>query len=439
MRALALTAITALGAPLPVLAQSSPLPEVLTGHGGPIKSITLADDGRRALTASFDYSLILWDLSAQPARILHRLLGHDGAVNDVAFLPPPGGAVSVGDDGQVILWDLEKGSPKTVIPGAPVKMLDIAISPDGRWAASSAWDNSARLYDLQNLAEIARLPHRAPVNAVAFSADGARLFTAAGNGEITEWDRASAQQIRPLYRHGWGINSIALIAPDRLAFGGLDGSFGILSLASNQVTQLAKSERPIQSVKTSPDGALMGYGDGAGQVAVFASGSGVLLERGTVTYGPVWDFAFLPNSPYIYHVGLDDFAALWRISPRDFGPIEAELPRRFQIRDSEDPGELEFLRKCSICHTLTPDDGNRAGPTLYDLFGRRAGSLPGYPYSPALAALDVTWNAASLSQLFDDGPDIMVPGTKMPIQRLKQVDRRDDLIRFLETATAPVD
>ena len=68
-----------------------------------------------------------------------------------------------------------------------------------------------------------------------------------------------------------------------------------------------------------------------------------------------------------------------------------------------------------------------------------AGTLPGYPYSDALRDLGVVWTEETVAQLFDDGPDVMVPGTKMPVQRLKQVERRDDLIRFLKTATAKVE
>ena len=90
-----------------------------------------------------------------------------------------------------------------------------------------------------------------------------------------------------------------------------------------------------------------------------------------------------------------------------------------------------------MCHTLTPDDGKRAGPTLYNLFGRKAGTLPGYSYSAALLNTEVVWDETTVGQLFDDGPDVMLPGTKMPIQRLKSVERRDDLIRFLKQATAP--
>ena len=124
---------------------------------------------------------------------------------------------------------------------------------------------------------------------------------------------------------------------------------------------------------------------------------------------------------------------------RELKPVKSKFPRRFQLSNAESEGQLEFQRKCSVCHTLTPDGANRAGPTLYDVFGRRAGTLAGYTFSKAIIESDIIWNAKTIAQLFDDGPDVMIPGTKMPVQRLKSIERRDELVEFLKKATAPID
>ena len=77
----------------------------------------------------------------------------------------------------------------------------------------------------------------------------------------------------------------------------------------------------------------------------------------------------------------------------------------------------------------------RAGPTLYKIFGRKAGSLEGYKYSKALIESDIIWNEESINRLFDEGPDKVTPGTKMPIQRMKKIQDRQDLVMFLKKAT----
>lgn len=419
--------------------ETTSLPAKLVGHGGPIKAISISRDGRRALTASFDYTIIHWDLTGAEGKVLARLVGHDSAVNDVLFLPDGRRAVSVSDDGSLAIWDLENSRLVTRIQGEVFKVLDVAITRDGRLAAVARWDGTVRLYDLEQQIELAILKgHKGNVNSVSFSDDGSYLYSAAYDGQILEWDVASAQQVRPIYRHGWGINAIAFMGTDQLAFGALDGSVGVVSIEkADKIADLAKRERPIQTVKTSQDGTLLGFGDGAGHIEVFQTSDLKRLEGTVVAYGPIWDFDFLPGTSQIFHVGLDDYAIRWQVAPRKLAKIESKFPRRFQLAKSKDPGELEFRRKCSVCHTLTPDGANRAGPTLYDLFGRRVGTVANYTYSSALKNSDVIWNEQTIARLFDEGPDVMMPGTKMPIQRLKSITRRDDLIRYLRTATAP--
>ncbi|MCG8546205.1 MAG: cytochrome C, partial [Alphaproteobacteria bacterium] len=89
------------------------------------------------------------------------------------------------------------------------------------------------------------------------------------------------------------------------------------------------------------------------------------------------------------------------------------------------------------CHTLSDDGTFKAGPTLHGLFGRRAGSVEGYPYSDALKDLSLVWTEKTVSDLFDLGPDKLTPGSKMPLQRMPSAKDRKDLIDFLKRATKP--
>ncbi len=352
--------------------QAQDLPEKLKGHGGPIKAISISPDGEHVLTASFDYSIIYWRITEDKVELIHRLEGHDAAVNNVIFVPERGEAISVSDDGTLGIWDLKRGQLIRRLDAPVDKVLDVALSSDGKLAGVARWDKTARIYDLEMQTEIAVLEgHRGNVNSVAFSADGKMLYSAAYDGQIIEWNIATKQMVRPIYRHGWGINSIVRLDEDRILFGSLDGTVAIVSIEKAQkIVDVVKRERPVQTVKLFSDGALAAYGDGSGWIGVFAAKSGKKIEGGEVTYGPVWDFDFVSGTNQIYHVGLDDFASRWQISPNKLQQNRAEFPRRFQIKDTNDLGELEFRRKCSVCHTLTPDGGNRAGPTLYDLFGR---------------------------------------------------------------------
>ena len=61
----------------------------------------------------------------------------------------------------------------------------------------------------------------------------------------------------------------------------------------------------------------------------------------------------------------------------------------------------------------------------------------GYTYSEALKNSDLIWDEITISDLFDHGPDVVTPGSKMPIQVIKNDSDLNDLVLFLKIATAP--
>jgi len=100
-----------------------------------------------------------------------------------------------------------------------------------------------------------------------------------------------------------------------------------------------------------------------------------------------------------------------------------------------EPQGARVWRACAACHALTPEGGNMAGPTLYGLFGRRMGSVAGYDYSDRLARGDIVWTRETVADLFTRGPDVVTPGTRMPVQTVGNAEDLAALLRFLEAAT----
>jgi cytochrome c len=95
----------------------------------------------------------------------------------------------------------------------------------------------------------------------------------------------------------------------------------------------------------------------------------------------------------------------------------------------------EVFRACIACHTLSAKDGTRAGPTLAGIFGRKIASLPGYDFSAALKKLSIVWTPETVAKLFEVGPMVYTPGTKMPEQRIGSAEDRKALTDFLARAT----
>jgi cytochrome c len=427
---------------MPTVAQEKGAPYDLKGHGGPVRALAISPDGAEALSGSFDYAMIHWRLGPEPI-LVERYFDHEAAVNAVAFVPKKRLAVTASDDGTVGVFDLEAKRLVTRLAGHTLKVVAVAVSPDGRWAASASWDRTARLWNLETLESGPVMTgHHNNVNGIAFSADGSKVFTAGYDGTIRQWRRQDGAEEIVLYRHGWGVNAIRLLPDGRsLLFGGLDGTVGVLDLATGAVTkEIAKRDRPILSLAVSDGHGLASVGSGDGAVEVFGTSDWQRINLFENPYGPVWALAFTGDGDGIYFAGLDDEAHYWRFRPqREFEPAIGDVPRRFQVTEGLDLGERQFARKCSVCHTLTRDGGNRAGPTLYRLFGRRAGTSPGYSYSEALKGSEIVWTEETVSRLFADGPEHFVPGSKMPLQRMSDPGEREALIAYLKRATTAAD
>jgi cytochrome c len=94
-------------------------------------------------------------------------------------------------------------------------------------------------------------------------------------------------------------------------------------------------------------------------------------------------------------------------------------------------GEQVYAR-CAACHAV---ESNRTGPQHCGLFGRRAGTAPGFTaYSQALRDSKIVWDARSLDVFLQD-PMKAVPGTTMGYAGVKDPKERSDLIAWLREST----
>jgi cytochrome c2 len=96
-------------------------------------------------------------------------------------------------------------------------------------------------------------------------------------------------------------------------------------------------------------------------------------------------------------------------------------------------GEGLFAEKCSGCHQSAPIGGNRIGPNLFGVVGRKVASLSGYPdYSPALKRSGGVWNEERL-KVFLKAPGEAYPGTTMDYAGDPDAAERAAIIGYLGT------
>jgi cytochrome c len=93
-------------------------------------------------------------------------------------------------------------------------------------------------------------------------------------------------------------------------------------------------------------------------------------------------------------------------------------------------GQRLYESRCVACHSI---DENRAGPAHRGVYGRKAGSAPGYDYSPAVRQSKLIWNDKTLARWLAD-PEQLIPGQKMGFAVPEARDRAD-LIAYLKAAS----
>ena len=107
--------------------------------------------------------------------------------------------------------------------------------------------------------------------------------------------------------------------------------------------------------------------------------------------------------------------------------VHAQMPLPSAAKPS---GAELFAQQCAICHSLSPADAPRQGPALAGIYGRKAGSVAGFNYSPGYGEADFVWDEAHLNSYLTD-PQAVIPGAVM-LYKQKNADVRKAIIAFLK-------
>jgi cytochrome c len=101
-----------------------------------------------------------------------------------------------------------------------------------------------------------------------------------------------------------------------------------------------------------------------------------------------------------------------------------------------DPVEGETrIRKCLSCHSIGETAANKLGPVLNGVFGRKAGTYPGFNYSREVVDAGkkgLIWSPGTVSEWIT-APKSMIPGTKMNFAGVRDDQERADIIAYLLT------
>lgn len=414
--------IAALLLALPAMAQ-------MRGHGGPVRALAITGDGRLAVSGGFDQAAIIWGLDTGAALSVLRF--HDGAVNAVAALSD-GRFASGSEDGRIALWRLGQAEPERVLEGHTGPVAGLAVSPDGTTLASAAWDGTARIWPLTGGSARVLEGHKGNVNAVAFLPGGG-LVTAGADASVRIWT-AEGQAVATATLPS-ALSALAVTADGEIAAAGADATVRFLARDGSVRGQVELGPAPVIALAPSPDGTRIAAASAGGSVAMIERATRKVLFNLVGPGLPVWSVAWRPDGSELVTGGSDRLVRRWNASNGEpIGPLAMPRPTDALAAFHGERG-AEVFRACVACHTLTPDEAPRAGPTLAGLFGRRIAAVPGYRYSEALRGMDIVWTPETVARLFEVGPARYTPGTRMPEQTINSAEDREALMRFLAKAT----
>ena len=282
--------------------------EFLPGRDRSDTSVAFSPDGRFIVSGAADGLVRVWD-SETKAEIA-QFRSQEDQVNSVAF-SPDGNRIACGGFGAVWVCDAKNGTVLHRLPGRE-KWLNAAFSPNGRRGITWAGDNQVQIWEAKSGDKLLCLTGpESRVHCVAYSFDSYRIVSGTDNGTIRVWNAETGEEMTCLSGDEGGANSVAF-SPDgrRIVSGGWGNTVRIWDWdveTGVQPSQLVGNWTYVKSVAFLPDGRCIVWGSPKyGGDRVWDAETGVelsgLLE---VQTNLVRSIAFSPDGRHIAY-GTDD-------------------------------------------------------------------------------------------------------------------------------------
>ncbi|MCP4344862.1 MAG: hypothetical protein GY795_04970 [Desulfobacterales bacterium] len=296
---------------------------IMHGHSFFVTSLSFSLDGKLLASASYDKSIILWDVEKR--QTIGSLIGHNSSVKAVSFSPNGKLLASGGDDNRIILWDIKNKQPiGKPLTGHKSYVESLAFSPCGKFLASGSRDNTIIFWDVEKHKPIGQplKGHKSQVSSLSFSPDGKLLASGSWDKSIILWDVETRNPIAVLRGHEGSVSSVSFSPGGKfLASGSLDKSIILWNIETLKPIgfPLKKHEAGIRSVSFSPDGKFLASGDSNNTIILWD-----MMKRKSVGQplkghkSKISSVTFSPDGKTLASGSWDEKVILWDIKKRTF-------------------------------------------------------------------------------------------------------------------------
>jgi serine/threonine protein kinase len=245
----------------------------ITAAPGRVCSVAFAPDGSQILTGNGDGTATVWDAETGETRL--TLKGHTGWVGAAIFSPDGRLIATGGEDKTVRTWDGRTGGAMATLNGQTGPVWAEAWSPNGTQLVSASGDHTARIWYPGTDLPPQVLEHDGEVNAVGFDSGGTRVVTASQDQTARIWNAVSGAAALTLAGHTAPVNAAAF-SPDgqRVATGSDDQTIQVWDSGTGaELLTLRAQGSPVTAIAWSPDGSCLIAGTKDGRLVICEAAS----------------------------------------------------------------------------------------------------------------------------------------------------------------------
>lgn len=436
-----------------------PLFDKKLGHEGAVMGAVFSGDGSLALTWSRDGQIRAWN--AANGDLVRTFRGHDDEIRDLKLCDGGRGFATASLDRTARIWDIAQESPRRILRGHELDLTSVGVDRNCRQAATGSSDATARLWRLDTTGELKTFEgHTEPVHGVAWSHDGRLLASAGGilqkggsDYAVRLWDTATSGRLAgPLVlRHEATVNSVAFSADGARLVTAADDTFAHVYEAhgGTPLRKLGGHTKSVRHASFDRTGKRVVTASRDGGARVFDAETGAVLADKFAERGWANSAVFSPDGTLVAIGYRDNAVGLWHLGTGQLEMLAGHSSSVMTVAFSHDGGRIASAAADGTVRQWRVKD--RDAPALPTLRGHR-GTVWSVVFRPddrhlLTAGQDGTvriWDGASGEELelFQKSP---VPGASEPVRSaVYSPDGRrfaaagvDTVVRVYDTPEAP--